>query len=277
METILLIALFLFIGAFSFVLTEQNTVKITQIFGKYRKTTRAGFSLRVPFFERVAGILSLRIQELSEVVGVKSKDNAFLSVPVKVQYKVIKGQEKDAFYILEDAGQQISSYIVNTVRSTASSMTMDEIFQSKDKFESDVEETLNEKFNSFGFKIENVLVDDPQPSQSVQEAFNEVISSERKKEAAKNYAEAKRIELVGEAQAQAESLELTAQAYVKQRQIIANGIKDIVPESDLIPFLERIDWRDAIRDASSNQGSLIIVPANMDLGGDIAKIKALTK
>lgn len=267
----------LFFGTFYIV--QQKTVTIIERFGRFKRIAYPGLNVKIPFLDREAGKLSLQIRELFEEVNAKSKDNAFVKVPVKVQYQVSKNKEYEAFYELENAQEQMKSYIVNVVRSAASGMDMEQLFSSKTVFEDVVEKELNQRFGDYGFTIINVLVDDPQPSSSVVASFNAVIASLREKEAAQNEAEALRIKTVAEAKAEAESLELKAQAYVNQREIVAKGIEGLgLSKEQLVSFLERIDWRDTVRDASRNKASVIMIPSDMKFtSDDVAKIKAITK
>jgi regulator of protease activity HflC (stomatin/prohibitin superfamily) len=176
------------------------------------------------------------------------------------------------------------SYVVNIIRSAANGLTMDEIFQSKDEFETAVTAGLKEQFEKYGYEIINVLVDDPQPSDKLREAFDEVLASKRRQEAAINDAEATRTRMVGEASAEGESLKIKARAYVEQRDIIAAGVKAAASTLDgiaglsterIFNFLEGIDWRDAIRDASKGPGSTIVVPVNFGHGDTVALTRAL--
>jgi len=206
------------------VIVQQKTAVIVEFLGKFYAVRRAGLSFKPPIpFGIVAGVVNLQIQESRPEVGVKSKDNAFLTVPVRVQYKVLDYKIKEAFYELDNPKAQMMSYIINMVRSTASKLTMNELFSSKDSLEIDVKENLNKKFSPFGYEIINVLVDDPQPSQELIEAFNKVLAAEREKDAAINQAEALKIKLVGEARAEKESLELKGQAFKNYRAAIAEG------------------------------------------------------
>lgn len=259
----------------TFFIVRQQTVRIVETFGKFARVAKPGLSLKIPFIQQIAGTLSLRIQEMGNQVTVKSSDNAFLAVPVKVQYQVIEYSARAAFYKLENAEQQISSYVVNVVRSTATGMDMETIFQSKDTFEKKVQEELEARFGTFGFKIVNVLVDDPQPTKLVSEAFNRVIASKRELEAAENEAAAIKVKKIAEAEAEAESLTLKSKAYVEQRNIIAKGMNDIANEDPkMLEYLIGIDYRDTIRDAA-DKGQVVILPAEMQHGGFAQTLAAL--
>lgn len=256
-------------GATCIVITGQERVRMIETFGKFSKTAEAGLSFKWPApFQFASQPLSLQQLQLSETVKVKSSDNAFVEVPIRLQYRVDPRRVKDAYYKLSNPEAQIRSYIVNQVRSTASGMSFDELFQSKDTFENAVEETLKDKMTEFGFIIANILVDDPQPSEELREAFDRVIASKRLLEASKNEAEAERVIAVAKAEAEGESLEIKGKAYASFRQTIAEGnaealsafVKDTgLSARDALEFFKNINEMEAVRDASSYGGRVVFV------------------
>ncbi len=283
-----MIILWIFLGTLAFIgflflsviIVKQQTVQVIEVFGRFHNAKHAGLRFKVPYpIGIVSGVMDLSIKELSRSINVKALDNAFLEVPVKVQYRVISTKIKEAFYELSSPENQIVSYVVNVVRSTASSMPMADLFQSKNAIEDSVKSTLNERFSSYGFEIINVLVDDPQPSPEIRIAFDKVIASEREKEAAINYAESYRIKKVGEAKAEAESIQLKSQAYIQSRAEIAQLIKEKlnITDDELLKLIAGIDYRDALRDISKS-GSLIVVPHNFsDVQSGILTAEILKK
>ena len=210
------------------VITPGKRAKIIERLGKPLERARmSGLSLKFPWpIDRVVGTVNLQLQEISANVSVKTRDNAFMTLPVKVQYKASSDPDGAvrAHYELENPEHQITSYVLNSARQTASGMSMIELYQNRDAIETHVQETLQEQFAQYGYTIANVLVDEPQPSQEVEDAFNRVIASEREKEAAQNIADARRIELVGIARAESESKKLQGQGIANMRDAIARGL-----------------------------------------------------
>ena len=263
-----------------FIITKQQKVQILETFGKYSGFRTAGLSVKWPWPIQIAvASMDLRIQELSETVEVKSRDNAFLRVPVKVQIKVIPQKVKDAYYSLDNPWNQILSYVVNQVRAKASSMTMDEIFSGKSDFENVVEVELKSTFEEYGFAVVNVLVDDPQPSTQLKEAFEKVLAAQRDKEAAVLEKEALRERLVGRAEAEAESLRLKAKGYADQRNTMAEGNSKAIAafcegldidHALALKFFEGWDMRDAVRDAAQGKGNTVLIPVEM--GGGLGRL-----
>lgn len=251
------------------VLTPQQHVRMIETFGKYSNIKTAGLSFKLPWPIQIAKQpFSLKIKEIAQEISVKSSDNAFVAVPIRVQYRVDGARADSAFYLLDDAEGQLASYIINQVRSTAAGQTFDDLFKAKDNFEQDVEQTLKERLGGYGFVIENVLVDDPQPSADLRTAFDRVLASERLKEAARNEGEANKIKQVLEAEAQKESLHLKAEGFANFRKIIAEGNAEALNafrgELDLDPklvleFFAQTNTMDALRDAAAAGGRTVIV------------------
>lgn len=207
-----------------FVVVSQKRAVVIEVFGKFWGIKEAGLRLKFPApIAKVAGTLNLQIRELASDITVQSKDKAFLTIPVKVQYKVIPENAKEAFYELSEPEEQIKSYIFNTIRSKAFDQTMDSLFSDKTTLEDDAKNALTNTFKDYGYEIVNVLIDNPQPSEEIVFAFNRVIASAREKDAAENEAEALKIKLVGEAKAEKASLILKGEAFKEYRALIAEG------------------------------------------------------
>lgn len=232
-------------------------------------TSGLNFTLPWPI-QAIAGRVNLQLQEIKTNVAVKTSDNVFLDLPVAVQYRADDephGTVK-AFYELAEPQEQISSFILNNVRQSAAKMTLEELFQNRDHLQKVVLEELASRFSAYGYIIEAVLVDQPQPSQDVQDSFNRVIASQRLLEAARNEGEAQRIKLVKAAEAEAESKQLQGQGIANMRKAIAEGIQDSMakikgaaPElgdSEILGFLTDTNRLDTISGAATF-GNLIVV------------------
>ncbi len=267
-------------------IVRGKTAAIIETFG--RPSTSAalpGLRFKAPWpIQLVVGRVNLQQQEIGADVSIKTLDNAFMTLPVKVQYRASdepSGAVK-AFYELENPEQQIISYVLNNVRQTASGLDMTDLYNNRDTMESQVQGALSERFARFGYIIENVLVDEPQPSQEVRDAFNRVIASERLKEAASNEAEAERIRLVGAAKAEAESKTLQGQGISSMREAIAKGLEEAMGTmknaglsvNESVELLNETNRLDTITTAAAH-GNLILMDAkNPDYARTIAGVNA---
>ena len=252
-----------------FVVTPQNSKKVIETFGRYARQTSPGLSMKLPFpFQTASGPISLRTQQVRETVGVMSSDKAFVLVPISVQFRVDASKVFDAHYKLEEPIQQIKSYLSNSVRATASGKTFSELFQARDAFRDDIEETLKDKMSDYGYVIVDVLVDDPQPSEEVVDAFNRVIAAERLREAAMNEGEAEKIKAVKTAEAEQLSLELRGRALSNFRKTLATGnseaIKAFVGETGLtaqdgLMFMTKVNEMEQLSAIAGKGGQLLYI------------------
>lgn len=249
-----------------------KTAFVVETFGKPRKTAlMPGLNFILPWpIQSVVGRVRLQLHEIKTNVAVKTSDNVFLGLPVAVQYRADDhpaGTVK-AYYELAEPKEQISSFILNNVRQSAAKMTLEELFQNRDKLQIVVLEELASRFSAYGYIIEAVLVDQPQPSAEVQESFNRVIASQRLLDAARNEGEATRIKLVKEAEAEAESKRLQGEGIANMRKAIAEGIEESMmtikqaapklSDAEILGFLTDTNRLDTISGAATH-GNLILV------------------
>ncbi len=212
----------------SIFVVKQQTSAVVERFGRFQSVRRAGLQFRIPIIDRIAGRLSLKIQQLDVLVETKTKDDVFVRMKVSVQYQIRPTQVYDAFYQLSDPVDQITSYVFDTVRAEVPKMKLDDVFERKDDVAIAIKRELEQAMETYGFSIVKALVTDIDPDQEVKNAMNRINAAEREKVAAEFEAEADRIKIVAKAKAEAESKRLQGQGIADQRREIAKGLEDSV-------------------------------------------------
>ncbi len=223
---IIIIAVIILIS--SFFIVKQQTAAIVERFGKFHSIRQSGLHLKIPLVDRIAGKLSLKIQQLDVIIETKTLDDVFVRLKVSVQYKVIKDQAYDAFYKLDYPHDQITSYVFDVVRAEVPKMKLDDVFVRKDDIAIAVKSELNDAMTTYGYDIIKTLVTDIDPDAQVKEAMNRINASEREKIAAQFEGDAARILIVEKAKAEAESKRLQGQGIADQRREIARGLEESV-------------------------------------------------
>lgn len=95
-----------------FACVPHASVAIIEKWGKFSKLGHAGFNWAFGCLgDKIAGSVSLRVQQISITVETKTKDNVFVTLQVVVQYQVIESAIYDAFYRLSNPSEQIKSYV----------------------------------------------------------------------------------------------------------------------------------------------------------------------
>ena len=275
----------LIVGFISFVLlgsaifiVKQQTAAIIERFGRFQSIRQSGLQLRIPVVDRIAGRLSLKIQQLDVIVETKTKDDVFVKLKVSVQYMVIKDKVYDAFYKLDYPHDQITSYVFDVVRAEVPKMRLDDVFERKDDIAIAVKSELNDAMVNYGYDIIKTLVTDIDPDLQVKEAMNRINASEREKIAAQYEGDAARILIVEKAKAEAESKRLQGQGIADQRREIARGLEESVEvlnkvginsqeASALIVVTQHYDTLQSIGEETNT--NLILLPNSPQAGSEM--------
>jgi regulator of protease activity HflC (stomatin/prohibitin superfamily) len=223
-----IIALSLILGSFFTVNTAQVAV-ITR-FGKFLRVADAGLNWKVPYFDTVAGIVSLRVNQITLTMETKTRDNVFVTIPISVQNRVRPEKVYDAFYKLSDPVAQIKSYVEQVILGHVPGMTLDEVFASQSSIAAAVKQELDADMATFGYEIVNVLVTDIIPDSKVKSAMNDINAAQREQVAANARGEAEKILVVKKAEAESESKALQGQGIANQRKAIIEGLQTSVEQ-----------------------------------------------
>ncbi len=261
-----------------FFIVKQQTAAIIERFGRYQSIRQSGLQLKIPLIDRIAGRLSLKIQQLDVIVETKTLDDVFVKLKVSVQFKVIKDKVYDAFYKLDYPHDQITSYVFDVVRAEVPKMKLDDVFVKKDDIAIAVKAELNDAMMDYGYDIIKTLVTDIDPDAQVKAAMNRINASEREKIAAQFEGDAQRILIVEKAKAEAESKRLQGQGIADQRREIARGLEESVEvlnkvginsqeASALIVVTQHYDTLQAIGEETNT--NLILLPNSPQAGSDM--------
>jgi regulator of protease activity HflC (stomatin/prohibitin superfamily) len=234
--------------------------------------------MKIPLVDRIAGKLSLKIQQLDVIVETKTLDDVFVKLKVSVQYVVIRDKVYEAFYKLEYPHEQITSYVFDVVRAEVPKMKLDDVFVKKDDIAIAVKAELQDAMLDYGYDIIKTLVTDIDPDAQVKAAMNRINASEREKIAAQFEGDAARILIVEKAKAEAESKRLQGQGIADQRREIARGLEESVEvlnkvginsqeASALIVVTQHYDTLQAI--GEETHSNLILLPNSPQAGSDM--------
>ncbi|UAM97699.1 SPFH domain-containing protein [Polaribacter litorisediminis] len=262
----------------AFFMVKQQTAAIIERFGKFHSIRQSGLQLKIPLIDRVAGRLSLKIQQLDVIVETKTLDDVFVKLKVSVQYKVISDKVYDAFYKLDYPHEQITSYVFDVVRAEVPKMKLDDVFVKKDDIAIAVKSELNDAMMEYGYDIIRTLVTDIDPDAQVKIAMNRINAADREKTAAQYEGDAQRILIVEKAKAEAESKRLQGQGIADQRREIARGLEESVDvlnrvginsqeASALIVVTQHYDTLQSI--GSETNSNLILLPNSPQAGSNM--------
>jgi len=250
---------------------KQQTIAIIERFGKFQSTRNAGLQLKIPLVDKVAGRVSLRVQQLDVIVETKTQDDVFVHLKISVQFLIRQGHVYDAFYKLQNPHEQITAFIFDVVRAEVPKMILDDVFEKKEEIALAIQRDLKQAMLDYGYDIIKALVTDIDPDENVKIAMNRINAADREKIAAQHEGDAQRILIVERAKAEAESKRLQGKGIADQRREIARGLEESVDvlnraginsqeASALIVITQHYDTLQSI--GSDTKSNLILLPNN---------------
>ena len=266
------IAIFvIFLLANTFFTVNQQTTAVVQRLGKFLREAGPGLHLKIPFVDRIVERVNLRVQQLDVKIETKTEDNVFVQMVVAVQYFVLPEKVYDAFYKLDDANRQITSFVFDVVRAQVPKIKLDDVFAKKDDIANIVKSELAQVREGFGYGIMKALVTDIDPDARVKESMNEINAAQRMRVAATEKGEADRIMKVKAAEGDAQSKALQGRGIADQRQAIVAGLRDSVDEfqkavagttaKDVMNLVLMTQYFDMLKDiGASSRTNAILIP-----------------
>ena len=255
----------------SIILVKERTVYVIQRLGKFNRMAQPGLGFIIPFIDKKAGVINMRVQQLDVDVETKTHDDVFVHLRVSVQYQVMKSKLWDAYYALDNPRNQIASYIFDDVRAEVPKLELDDVFAKKEDIAVAVRQNLAESMDDYGYAIVKTLITDIDPDAHVKESMNRINAAKRDKEAAMEEAEGAKIRVVKAAEADAESKRLSGEGIAQQRLEIVRGFKESVEDfqkslknishEEVMQFVLLTQYFDTLNNIGSNgKNSTMLMP-----------------
>ncbi|KAL2534912.1 Hypersensitive-induced response protein 1 [Abeliophyllum distichum] len=230
---------------------------------------------------KLAGSLSLRVQQLDVRCETKTKDNVFVTVVASIQYQALSEKAADAFYKLSNTKAQIQAYVFDVIRASVPRLDLDSTFEQKNDIAKAVEHELAKAMSTYGFEIVQTLIVDIEPDVQVKRAMNEINSAARLRVAANERAEADKILLIKRAEGEAESKYLSGLGIARQRQAIVDGLRDSVlafsenvpgtTSKDVMDMVLVTQYFDTMKEiGASSKSSAVFIPHGPGAVKDVA-------
>nr|XP_016452293.1 PREDICTED: hypersensitive-induced response protein 1-like [Nicotiana tabacum] len=261
---------------------DQSTVAITEQFGKYQNVLQPGCHCLPSFLGfKVAGHLSLRVQQLDVRCETKTKDNVFVNVVASIQYRALADKANDAFYRLTNTKGQIQAYVFDVIRASVPKLNIDDVFEQKNEIARAVEDELEKAMSAYGYEIVQTLIVDIEPDEHVKRGLNEINAAARMRLAANEKAEAEKILQIKRAEGEAESKYLSGLGIARQRQAIVDGLRDSVlgfsvnvpgtSAKDVMDMVLLTQYFDTMKEiGASSKSSAIFLPHGPGAVRDVA-------
>ncbi len=263
---------------------KQNTVKLVEFLGKFNRILRPGFNVIIPFVEwtRDQDLYKKNFQVFVEGL---TGDNVSVGIGLNVVYFVKKDDESifQSVYEIDNPEKLIRATIDEQLRAMITNFTHKEIYTKRNEMGEAIEEALRIKLSQFGYTLDSIQVQDIQLDPLVLKALNRIVETEKMKEAALNEAEASRITMVKEAEADKESKKLLGEGMAEQRMAISQGFKDSIAEirssdpsltgADILKFLLDSARIETLEKIGKDNSKVIYLNENLEATGSASRVE----
>jgi regulator of protease activity HflC (stomatin/prohibitin superfamily) len=259
--------------------TERGLI---ERFGKYQRFARSGFTLIIPFAERLVRVNTTEMMVSSEKREIITADSLNAVVDSNVYFKV-KPDEADvkaAKYNVFDYQTQIIALAKTTLRNIIGTMTLKEANSERNKINKALLDQLSKETANWGLEIVRSELKEIQPPSEVQMTMNSVVIAANEKIAAEDFATATETKADGERRAAIKKAdgERTAKVFVAEGEAQAIKLVNEAANQYFTGNAQLLRRLQAV-EVSLKNGAKIVLPEGQSLvnvignlaGGDAAR------
>ena len=217
--------LILLIVALNIKIVPQSRAYVIERLGAYSATWQTGLHMKIPVFERVAKIVSLKEQVVDfKPQPVITKDNVTMQIDTVVFYQIT--DPKLYTYGVEHPLSAIENLTATTLRNIIGELELDHTLTSRDTINAKIRGILDEATDPWGIKVNRVELKNILPPREIQDAMEKQMKAERERREAILRAEGDKESKILVAQGQKEAKILAAQADKEAAILQADAIRE---------------------------------------------------
>ena len=266
---------------------QQARAYVIERLGAYSATWTVGLHFKIPFFERVAKVVSLKEQVADfPPQPVITKDNVTMQIDTVIYFQIT--DPKLYTYGIEHPIVAIENLAATTLRNIIGDLELDQCLTSRDIINSKMRSILDEATDPWGIKVNRVELKNILPPKEIQNAMEKQMKAERERREAILRAEGEKksailtaegeresailradaakqaqvLEAEGARQARILAAEAEAEAILKVQEATAEGIRRINAADPSDAFL-KIRALEAFATAANGRATKIIIPSEI--------------
>ncbi|MBQ6931558.1 MAG: SPFH/Band 7/PHB domain protein [Clostridia bacterium] len=276
-------------------IVPQSKAYVLERLGAYQTTWQTGIHFKIPLFERVAKMVSLKEQVVDfPPQPVITKDNVTMQIDTVVFYQIT--DPKLYCYGVERPLSAIENLTATTLRNIIGELELDHTLTSRDTINAKIRGILDEATDAWGIKVNRVELKNILPPKEIQDAMEKQMKAERERREAILRAEGEKESQVLVAEGQKTSKILAAEADKQAAILRAEAVKEakiresegeaqaiiaveearakaiqLINESEPSNAFLTIRSLDAFEKAADGQATKIIIPSEIQGMAGLAK------
>ncbi|MBQ2774418.1 MAG: SPFH/Band 7/PHB domain protein [Clostridia bacterium] len=220
-----IVLLILVIMALNIKIVPQSKGYVMERLGAYSATWDTGLHIKIPFFEKVAKIVSLKEQVVDfPPQPVITKDNVTMQIDTVVFFQIT--DPKLYAYGVERPISAIENLTATTLRNIIGEMELDHTLTSRDIINAKIRGILDEATDPWGIKVNRVELKNILPPPEIQDAMEKQMKAERQRREAILRAEGEKASKILVAEGQKESQILAAEGDKRAAILHAEAVKE---------------------------------------------------
>ena len=246
-------------------IVPQANAVVVQRLGKYRKTLETGFNMILPIFDRTLPPVSLKERPADfRPIEVITKDNVKMLIDSIVFFQVV--DPKLFTYGIERPMMAIENLTATTLRNVVGELDLDETLTSRDTINAKMRQILDDATDPWGIKVHRVELKGILPPPSIQESMEKQMRAERERREAILRAEGEKRSNILVAEGEKQAAILRAEAIKIQLLTEAEGqaqaIQKIIAAKPNAEYLT-LQGYEALKRLADGQSTKIIVPSDL--------------
>jgi regulator of protease activity HflC (stomatin/prohibitin superfamily) len=215
---------------FSFVVVNQGTIVIITMFGKYQRIMLPGLRFKIPLVESIFRRVSIQNQSIELEFQAVTIDQANVYFKSMLLYSVQNAEEetikKVAFKFIsnKDLMQALVRTVEGSIRAYVATKRQAEVLTARREIVDFVKEQIDNSLEEWGYHLQDLQINDITFDQVVMESMSKVVASNNLKAAAENEGQALLITKTKAAEAEGNSIKISAQAEKEAAQLRGQGV-----------------------------------------------------
>lgn len=220
-----IVVLLLLLVVVNIKIVPQSKAYVIEKLGAYEASWQTGLHFKIPFFQRVAKIVSLKEQVVDFAPQpVITKDNVTMQIDTVVFFQIT--DPKLYTYGVENPLSAIENLSATTLRNIIGELELDNTLTSRDTINTKIRVILDEATDPWGIKVNRVELKNIIPPREIQDAMEKQMKAERQKRELILTAEGEKASKILVAEGHKESLILNAEAEKRAAILHAEAVKE---------------------------------------------------